>query len=312
MSRPIWLLCLLALLLAPASSAAAKKSLNGFALEPAAIPVDQILRGGPARDGIPALDDPRIVAAADAPWRDAERVVGVVLEGEARAYPLSILVWHELVNDRLGGRPILVSYCPLCGTALVFDRRIDGSEGRFGVSGLLYRSDLLMFDRESESLWSQIGAEAVTGAKIGRRLTLLRATLERWGSWKRTHPETTVLSKRTGHRRPYERSPYGDYDRSRRLYFPAPQDPRYHPKMPTVGVRSSSGTARAYPKEEVVRAGGRVEEGFAGATVSIRYDGEAEVFVIDAPAEIEVIQGFWFAWMAFHPESSVFVAPDSR
>jgi len=304
------LLALLALAAASGSVRAAPPRLqNGFDLSPASVPVDEILRGGPPRDGIPALDSPPTVGAGSAPWRDDEMVVGVELSGGARAYPLAILVWHELINDAVGGRPILVSYCPLCGTAMVFDRRVDGAERHFGVSGLVYRSDLLMFDRETESLWSQISAESVTGPSLTQRLTLLRSKMRPWGEWKRAHPETTVLSAETGHRLPYGYSPYGGYDTSKRLLFPAPADPRYHPKMRTVGLRLPDGTARGYPLDEVRRAGGRVEETFAGHPVKIRLDPDSEVFDVEAPPPVEVIEGFWFAWSAFHPGGSVFVAP---
>jgi hypothetical protein len=306
-------LSLLALVALAAASgpvrAAPPRVLNGFDLSPASVPVDEILRGGPPRDGIPALDSPPTVAAGSAPWRDDEMMVGVEMPGGARAYPLAILVWHELINDTVGGRPILVSYCPLCGTAMVFDRRVDGAERHFGVSGLLYRSGLLMFDRETESLWSQISAEAVTGPSLTQRLTLLRSKLRPWGEWKRAHPETTVLSAETGHRLPYGYTPYGGYDTSKRLLFPAPTDPRYHPKMRTVGLRLPDGTARGYPQGEVRRAGGRVEETFAGHPVKIRLDPESEVFSVEAPPAVEVVEGFWFAWSAFHPGGSVFVAP---
>jgi hypothetical protein len=289
--------------------AASPRVLNGFDLSRSSVPVDEILQGGPPRDGIPALDSPPTVGVASAPWRDDEMVVGVEWPGGARAYPLAILVWHELVNDTVGGRPVLVSYCPLCGTAMVFDRRVDGAPRRFGVSGLLYRSDLLMFDRETESLWSQIAAESVTGPSVEQRLTLVRSKLRRWGEWKRAHPETTVLSAETGHLRRYGHSPYAGYDTSERLLFPVGTDPRYHPKMRTVGLRLPDGTARGYPLEEVRRAGGRVEETFAGHPVKIRLDPESEVFTVEAPSPIEVVEGFWFAWNAFHPGGSVFVAP---
>ena len=291
------------------AGAAPAVELNGFDLDGARIPVDEILRGGPGRDGIPALDSPATVTAAAAPWRDDEMVVGVAWPGGARAYPLAILVWHELVNDSVGGRPILVSYCPLCGTAMVFDRRIGGEERLFGVSGLLYQSDLLMFDRESDSLWSQISAEAVTGPAAGQRLSLVRARTKPWGDWKRSHPDTTVLSADTGHRRRYGRSPYGSYDSSKKLLFPVPANPRYHPKMRTVGLRLADGRARGYPLEEVERAGGRIEETFAGHPVEIRLDPASQTFDVQAPAAVEVIEAFWFAWAAFHPDGSVFVAP---
>jgi hypothetical protein len=307
----LWLLPRLVVFAAACGTARAAppRELNGFDLGASIVPTEEILRGGPPRDGIPALDSPATVGVDAASWRDDEMVVGVEWPGGARAYPLAILVWHELVNDTVGGRPILVSYCPLCGTAMVFDRRVDGAERRFGVSGLLYRSDLLMFDRETESLWSQISAESVTGPSVKRRLTLLRSKMRPWGEWKRAHPETTVLSKNTGHRRSYGRSPYGGYDTSKRLLFPAPADPRYHPKMRTVGLRLPDGTARGYPLDEVRRAGGLVEETFAGHPVKIQLDPESDVFDVEAPRPVEVIEGFWFAWTAFHPGTSVFVAP---
>jgi hypothetical protein len=282
---------------------------NGFALQPAGIPVDEILKGGPSRDGIPALDHPPFLPHAEAPWKDADLVLGVAWRGEARAYPIAILDWHELVNDTLGGRPILVSYCPLCGTGIVFDRRVEGAARSFGVSGLLYRSDLLMYDRETESLWSQIAAEAVTGPSLGRRLALLRSRIERLGEWKRVHPETSVLSRETGYGRDYARSPYAGYADSPRLAFPAPLDRRYHPKMPTLGLRVEGGEARAYPALEVVRAGGVVREQFDGRPVRVAFDSEDQVFRVVAPDSVEVVQGYWFAWAAFHPDASVFVSP---
>lgn len=281
---------------------------NGFVLEPGSIPTAEILAGGPPRDGIPALDQPATIPAAEADWADEDLVLGIATGGEARAYPIAILNWHELVNDTLGGEPILVSFCPLCGTGMVFDRRVAGNARRFGVSGLLYRSDLLMYDRESESLWSQISAEAVTGPLLGQRLRLLRSRMDEWGRWRRDHPETTVLSRETGHRRDYGSSPYGGYAQSRDVMFPVPRDPRYHPKMPTLGLRVPEEGARAYPASELARAGGSVEERFLGRSVRVAYDPDRQVFDVAAPPEVEVVEGFWFAWAAFHPETSVFTA----
>jgi hypothetical protein len=252
---------------------------NGFLLDSQRIDVAEIQAGGPERDAIPALTDPVHVPAADSPWDSDEVVIGVALGGEARAYPLSILVWHELVNDRLGGVPILVSYCPLCGTGVVFDRRGPHGVRSFGVSGLLYRSDQLLYDRESESLWSQISAEA-------------------------------VITAETGHRRLYGTWPYGDYAQSERLLYPVPYDTRYHPKSPTLGLRGPEGAVRAYLAQEIVAAGGRVEEEFGGGRVVVRYDPEAQYFDFQVPDGVEAIEGFWFAWSAFHPETGVYTAPD--
>ena len=318
------------LLIDPFTSASAFDSTstpNGFSLAESSIPPEEIIGGGVRRDSIPALDDPAHVSVADAPWDDRERVIGVHLGGEARAYPISILVWHELVNDVLDGRPILASYCPLCGTGIVFDRRprsaqpgvrassaapnspSPGEELHVGVSGLLYRSDLLMYDRETESLWPQISGEAVTGSSRGRRLGQIRSQMTTWGEWRRRHPETTVLSLETGYRRRYGSTPYGNYATSDRLMFPVPHDRRYPPKMPTLGLRLSERHSRAYPAIEVERAGGRVEDEFAGRPVVVSYHPATRVFEVVAGDEIEVIEGYWFAWMAFHPGASVYAAP---
>ena len=300
------LLAVSLLSLATTVRSAESRQPNGFKLEPSLIPINEILKGGPARDGIPALDRPDFDAAREASWGDDESVVGVVRGKEARAYPIAILVWHELVNDELGGDSILVSFCPLCGTALVFDRRLQGRTRKFGVSGLLYQSDLLMYDRETESLWSQIGANAVTGALMGQRLELLRSRIMTWKTWRETHPETTILSKATGYQRDYGRTPYEGYETSKQLYFPVKADTRWHPKMPTLGLRIPNGPSRAYPGEEIARAGGRVEDLFSGQRVLVSYDPKTKHFDFEIPEGIEVVEGFWFAWMAFHPESTVF------
>jgi hypothetical protein len=296
---------------APAADddAASALATNGFDLSGSAVPREEIVPGGPRRDDIPALDEPKALPAKDTPWRDDEPVLGVALGGAARAYPVAILNWHEVVNDRVGGKAILVTYCPLCGTGLVFAREIDGRVRRFGVSGLLYRSATLLFDRETESLWSQIGARAITGRAKGARLRVLRSDLTRLGEWKKRHPDTTVLSIETGHRRPYEQSPYGDYAVSPEVRLPGAVDERYHPKMPTLGLRLEGGPARAYPAGEIVDAGGRVEERFGGHAVAVAYDPDLQVFAVQAPPEVEVIEGYWFAWAAFHPETSVYTAP---
>ena len=296
-------------------SGAAKSRRNGFLLEPSAVPVDEILAAGPPRDGIPALTDPDVVAASKASWQDDEVVLGVEAGAEARAYPLSILVWHEIVNDTVGGKPLLVSYCPLCGTGMVFERPIHREDARgkpmtFGVSGLLYRSGLLLYDRETESLWSQISSQAVTGPSMGRRLTLLRSRMMSWGDWRALHPSSEILSRNTGYDHPYGRGPYGEYAKSKRLLFPVMYDRSYHPKMPTVGLRVAGTAARAYPAAELIAAGGDVREQFAGHPVRIRFDPDQEVFDVEAPDEVEIVEAYWFAWVAFHPETTVFRAAE--
>jgi hypothetical protein len=166
-----------------------------------------------------------------------------------------------------------------------------------------------MYDRETESLWSQISARAVTGPSRGARLGLVRARIVPWSRWRTLHPDTTVLTRNTGHRRDYGTSPYGDYAESEKLLFEVARDRRYHPKMPTLGLRTTDGAARAYPAIEVVRAGGAIEERFAGHPVRVVYDDSAKAFDAEVPESVEVVEGYWFAWAAFHPETSVAGAP---
>ena len=160
---------------------AQSQSLNGFDLSNASIPRDDIFRGGPPRDGIPSIDDPRFVASSSVDYLDdGDIVIGFAQGGTARAYPTRILVWHEIVNDEVDGEPIAVTYCPLCGTAMVFRRSVGGRQRTFGVSGLLYQSDVLMYDRESESLWSQLAMRAVAGPAEGTELEWLPSEHMTW------------------------------------------------------------------------------------------------------------------------------------
>lgn len=142
----------------------ASDSLNGFDISGALVPKSQIERGGPPRDGIPALTRPSMRAASKVDYlKPADRVLPLSLDGESRAYPIRILNWHEVVNDAVGARGVVISYCPLCGTGMVLDAQADGRSLEFGVSGLLYNSDMLLYDRQAESLWSQIQAQAISG-----------------------------------------------------------------------------------------------------------------------------------------------------
>lgn len=196
---------------------------NGFDVSNATIPKSEILRGGPPRDGIPAIDEPKFLPVSKAHFlRDEDPVIGLVEKGEARAYPLRILVWHEIVNDTVGGRPITVVYCPLCGTGMVFDRRYAGEELTFGVSGLLYNSDVLMYDRQTESLWSQLKMEAVAGPQVGQKMHWLASEQMTWSAWKKRYPDSKVLSTETGYKKNYNSPPYAGYEQTESTLFPVP------------------------------------------------------------------------------------------
>ncbi|MBM3486232.1 MAG: DUF3179 domain-containing protein [Alphaproteobacteria bacterium] len=177
------------------------------------VPFAEIPSGGPPKDGIPSIDAPRFVAIADAPaLADNEPVIGFINGGDARAYPLRILTWHEIVNDVGGGRPVAVTYCPLCNAAIVFDRSVDGRTRSFGTTGKLRKSDLVMYDRETESWWQQFSGEAIVGAETGKRLVALPARLESWARFKARAPEGKVLVPNDPDARPYGTNPYVGYD----------------------------------------------------------------------------------------------------
>jgi hypothetical protein len=213
-------------------------------------PLDEFQAGGPPRDGIPALTGPRYVSAADAGgWlRDAEPVISLVVSGDVRAYPIEILVWHEIVNDVVGDTPVAVTFCPLCNTATVFDARLDGRPYTFGTSGLLRNSNLVMYDRETETWWQQDTGEGLVGTLAGRKLDTLPAQLVGWRSFRETYPEGRVLSRETGYRRDYGRNPYAGYDNINQTPFlmRGMIDGRLAPMERVVTVELG-GSAVAYP-----------------------------------------------------------------
>ena len=175
---------------------------------------DEIFSGGVPRDGIPALRDPRFISVdeADSLYSANVPVVRFVVNDDVRGYPLEILTWHEVVNDIVGGVPVAVTFCPLCNTAIAFDRTLGDVTFEFGVSGVLRNSDLIMFDRETESLWQQIGGDAIVGNMVGARLKILPSSIVSWADFKGQHPDALVLSRDTGFGRPYGQNPYTGYD----------------------------------------------------------------------------------------------------
>ncbi len=220
------------------------------------VPLEEIVSGGPPKDGIPAIDHPRFVPVAEANrWLNGrEPVVALVERGEAKAYPLQILLWHEIVNDVVGGRPVAVTYCPLCNTALTFDRRLDGTVLDFGTTGRLRHSDLVMYDRRTESWWQQATGEGIVGRHAGRRLEPVSAPLVNWQTFKATYPEGRVLSRETGFDRPYGSNPYSRYDDPKGSpiagFFRRQVDQRL-PAMERVVTVTLGGKDVAYPFSEL-------------------------------------------------------------
>ena len=209
---------------------------------------DEIFSAGPSKDGIPAIDEPHFVEVKDADrYLSAEEpVIVVALGGEARAYPLQILLWHEIVNDTLGGEPVVVTYCPLCNTALAFERTFKGQILDFGTTGNLRNSDLVMYDRQSESWWQQITGEAIVGTHAGKLLTPLPAAILPYNEFKAAHPGAQVLSRETGHDRAYGTNPYGGYDTGAPFLFEGTIDGRLGATERVVSVVISDESV-AYP-----------------------------------------------------------------
>jgi hypothetical protein len=199
---------------------------------------DEILSGGPPKDGIPAIDTPTFVSVneADAWLKPKEAVALINLNGDARAYPVQVLTWHEIVNDTVGGVPLTVTYCPLCNTAIAFERTFDGRELDFGTTGRLRYSNLIMYDRQSETWWQQGTGQAITGEHAGRRLTQRPMTLISWADFKTAHPDGRVLDRDTGFARSYGRNPYVGYDNpsTQPFLYQGPQTPNLLPALARV------------------------------------------------------------------------------
>ncbi|MBI2649710.1 DUF3179 domain-containing protein [Candidatus Woesearchaeota archaeon] len=271
----------------------------------------KLLSGGPPKDGIPSIDKPRFISVEDANKfvRDDELVLGINLNGDKRAYPFQILVWHEIVNDVVNGKPVAITYCPLCGTGIAYERTISNQPVEFGDSGLLYNSDLVMYDRKTDTLWDQVTGRAIVGELIGMRLKQMPIDTLTWSDWKKLHPDTKVLSRETGFIRSYGRTPYGDYDTSRSIYFPVEnEDLKLHPKEVIFGVEIN-GKFKAYTEEDLKKLG-KIEDTFNGvALIAERSDaGIVTIKNKDANEDIIPVRSFWFAWFAFHPDTELYKA----
>ena len=303
-----WLVTLVILLASLQSSAESK---NGFELDDALVPPNEILNGGPGRDGIRSLDYPAFVSAGDAAFlKDTDRVLGLELNGVARAYPIRILNYHEIVNDALGEHAVVVTYCPLCNSGIAFDAMVDQVRLEFGVSGLLYNSDVLLYDRQTGSLWSQIEKMAISGDMKGTALTAFPLRHTTWRDWVERYPDTEVLSDETGFRRNYKVNPYPNYSRNSALYFPvAEENSKYRRKSLVLGLEID-GHFKAYPFRELSKSSREFVDEFQGHTFEVQYDDKNKTASIigENGDEWATLISFWFAWFAFHPNTEIFTA----
>jgi hypothetical protein len=221
------------------------------------VPLSEFQSGGPGRDGIPPIDEPRTISQQEADkFLDDREPVLVVEQGRAvRAYPIQILVWHEIVNDELDGRPIAVTYCPLCNSSVVFDRRVDGRLLTFGTTGNLRKSDLVMWDRQTQSWWQQLSAQAVVGKLSGKRLEVLPAQTLSWADFRRSFPQGDVLSRDTGFQRDYGTNPYVGYDErdSQPFLFDGETDDRLPAKEHVIAIFVDERRPLVVPFSRLVR-----------------------------------------------------------
>jgi hypothetical protein len=284
------------------------------------VPLEEILSGGPPRDGIPSIDDPRFEPASTVSrYADREPVILLEAGGAARAYPLSVLTWHEIVNDVIAGQPVAVTYCPLCNASIVFDRRHNGKVLEFGTTGLLRNSDLVMYDRQTESWWQQFTGEGIVGTLAGNELKMIPSRVVSFAAFKEMHPDGEVLVPSDPAARPYGRNPYAEYD-TRAGPFPLfkgdlPEE--IDPMVRVVVVRRGEDiTAVTLPH---LRSAGEIEtdgirlawsEGVASAldTGEIAKGRDVgSVAITDAASGERLVHDVTFAFVlyAFHPDAEV-------
>jgi Protein of unknown function (DUF3179) len=289
------------------------------------VPLSEFAPGGPGKDGIPAIDRPKFVSVSKVHFLDArEPVVELAVNGDVRAYPLQILIWHEIVNDRVGGIPVTVTFCPLCNTTVVFDRRLGGRLLDFGTTGNLRNSDLVMYDRQTETWWQQFGGEGVVGDLAGKRLRKLPARIVAWEGFGRAHPGAKVLSRETGFSRPYGQNPYAGYDSlDSPPFFPAANgdDKRLSPKERVVFIERGDEqvvvpfSALAKAKKIEVEVGGEDLEVIwkpgtrsaldSGDIAAGRDVGSADVRSKETGKPVVFDLPFWFAVAAFARDATI-------
>ena len=211
------------------------------------IPVDQVIDAGPGRNGIPSLQSPKFIKASETTLRDDKLILGVRYKGETKAYPHNILDWHEVVNDIYDTDRLVLSYCPLTGSGMLWKSGSFSSDPTWGVSGLLYNSNLILFDRDTQSNWSQMLEQSVQGDRRSETPQKLKTIETTWGAWKSMYPDTLILSEQTGFERDYSRYPYRSFRTNEGLIFPVSQIDRRLPlKTRVTGIRASDQSSRVY------------------------------------------------------------------
>jgi hypothetical protein len=237
--------------------------------------------------------------------RPTDPVIGMAHAGAAHAYPVHLLEYHQVVNDELGGEEVVVAYDPLSGIPAGYKRSVEGRVLHFGVSGLIYAAQFLLYDRETESLWAEYEGRAISGPLAGKQLERIEVRQELMGAWFQRHPDTLVMTRPEEKRIDYRYSPYSTYWISEDLPFPVrARDDRYHPKEVVIGVEVE-GTKRAYLGSILTAEGGRIVDDVRGRKIRIAYDSASGTFQWNAPEDVRVTEAYWFAWKSFHPDTEI-------
>jgi len=277
------------------------------------IPLNEIVGNGPQKDGIPSIDDPKYISTIEAgDWLNDEEVgLAFSHKGVERFYPFQILVFHEIINDTIAGDRVLITYCPLCLSGIVFDPLVNGERVEFGTSGKLWQSNLVMYDRKTDSYWSQILGEAIVGEQTGVKLAVLPFDQMRFGNWKSLNPNGEVLSRDTGAFKFYGRDPYGDYYTTPGVYFPVQKsDDRLDPKTFVLGVVSGDEVKAYLP--EAIKQKGEITDVVGDKTLMIQYNEDIDAVRMyekksDGTMErFNPIPNFWFSWVAAHPNTELY------
>ena len=271
------------------------------------VPLHLLRQGCAARDCIPSIDKPKFVAANEANHvADNDIVIALTWKGKRRAYPTKIIDHHEIVNDVIAGTPIAITWCPLCGSAVGVLRDVEGQITEFGVSGMLYNSDLVTYDRTTGTLWDQIGAIGIVGPLTGVKLDLVPVTMTRWSVWRDAHPDTMVLSTDTGFAEDYSRDRYAKYRESERIFMPLSATSNVlHPKTVVYGFTLHDGTLAV--TETLLEENRSVDYEIDGrvVTMSLSDDGSVRLTDQEAGDTISPVRLFWFAWYTFHPDTDL-------
>lgn len=276
----------------------------------ARIDLTQLLDGGPGKDGIPSIDQPKFDTAKTTPFKKDELVIGVVMNGEAKAYPLGIMNWHEMVNDTVGGINLAVSYCPLCDTMVTFQR----GSATYGVSGKLYQSCLVMYNRTDNSLYAQPWAISVVGAAVNTSLAKVPTVKTTLGAWLAKYPNSKILSTDTGHSRNYQKYPYGTYYTDKRIIFPIRNQKalQLHPKAIVSYVWEAnnqipknrfSGVSVQFNHAEMAKVGSKVVK-FGDRKIRARWDNQLKTVIVEEldGKQLPSSTAFAFVYPAFFPQ----------